>query len=69
MTSREDFTLPAELLERVNKQGFDLLPKDSGTMWRAVPGNAVRRKYTAKEHAHSTLLAATVHCGGCFRKR
>jgi putative transposase len=27
MTYREDFTLPAELLERVNKQGFDILPE------------------------------------------
>jgi hypothetical protein len=27
MTYREDFTLPAELLERVSKQGFDILPE------------------------------------------
>ncbi len=27
MTYREDFTLPVELLERVNKQGFDILPE------------------------------------------
>jgi hypothetical protein len=27
MTYREDFTLPAELMERVNKQGFDILPQ------------------------------------------
>jgi putative transposase len=27
MTYREDFTLPAELLERVNQQGFDILPE------------------------------------------
>jgi putative transposase len=27
MTYREDFTLPAELLERVSKQGFDVLPE------------------------------------------
>ncbi len=26
MTYREDFTLPAELMERVSKQGFDILP-------------------------------------------
>jgi hypothetical protein len=26
MTYREDFTLPAELLEQVSKQGFDILP-------------------------------------------
>ncbi len=35
MTYREDFTLPAELLERVSKQGFDILPKDIGTMCRS----------------------------------
>jgi hypothetical protein len=28
MTYREDFTLPAELMERVSKQGFDILPKE-----------------------------------------
>ena len=27
MTYREDFPLPAELLERVSKQGFDILPE------------------------------------------
>jgi transposase-like protein len=27
MTYREDFTLPAELLERVSQQGFDILPE------------------------------------------
>jgi putative transposase len=27
MTYREDFTLPSELLERVSKQGFDILPE------------------------------------------
>jgi transposase-like protein len=27
MTYREDFTLPAELLEQVNRQGFDILPE------------------------------------------
>jgi putative transposase len=27
MTYREDFTLPAELLERVSKHGFDILPE------------------------------------------
>ena len=27
MTYREDFTLPAELMERVSKQGFDILPE------------------------------------------
>ncbi len=27
MTYREDFTLPAELLERVSKEGFDILPE------------------------------------------
>jgi putative transposase len=27
MTYREDFTLPAELLEQVSKQGFDILPE------------------------------------------
>jgi transposase-like protein len=27
MTYREDFTLPAGLLERINKQGFDILPE------------------------------------------
>jgi hypothetical protein len=27
MTYREDFTLPAELLEQVIKQGFDILPE------------------------------------------
>jgi putative transposase len=27
MTYREDFTLPAELLERVNQQGFEILPE------------------------------------------
>jgi putative transposase len=27
MTYREDFTLPAELLARVNKQGFAILPE------------------------------------------
>jgi hypothetical protein len=27
MTYREDFTLPAELLERVTQQGFDILPE------------------------------------------
>lgn len=27
MTYREDLTLPAELLERVSKQGFDILPE------------------------------------------
>ena len=27
MTYREDFTLPAELLERVSKQGLDILPE------------------------------------------
>lgn len=27
MTYREDFTLPAELLEQVNKEGFDILPE------------------------------------------
>ncbi len=27
MTYRDDFTLPAELLERVSKQGFDILPE------------------------------------------
>ena len=27
MTYREDFTLPAELLELVNQQGFDILPE------------------------------------------
>jgi putative transposase len=27
MTYREDFTLPAKLLERVNQQGFDILPE------------------------------------------
>jgi hypothetical protein len=26
MTYREDFTLSAELLERVSRQGFDILP-------------------------------------------
>jgi len=25
MTYREDFTLPAELMERVSKQGFEIL--------------------------------------------
>ncbi|MCX6034822.1 MAG: hypothetical protein NTV38_07585 [Chloroflexi bacterium] len=37
MTYREDFTLPAELLERVSKQGFDILPKDIGTMCFTKP--------------------------------
>ena len=27
MTYREDFTLPTELMERVSKQGFDILPE------------------------------------------
>jgi hypothetical protein len=27
MTYQQDFTLPVELLERVNKQGFDILPE------------------------------------------
>ncbi|MDP2993667.1 MAG: hypothetical protein Q8N46_00930 [Anaerolineales bacterium] len=27
MTYREDFTLPAELLELVSKQGFDIFPE------------------------------------------
>ena len=27
MTYREDFTLPAELLEQVSTQGFDVLPE------------------------------------------
>jgi len=27
LTYREDFTLPAGLLERINKQGFDILPE------------------------------------------
>jgi hypothetical protein len=27
MTYREDFTLPVGILERVNKQGFDILPE------------------------------------------
>ena len=27
MTYREDFTLPAELLEQVSKQGLDILPE------------------------------------------
>ena len=27
MTYREDFTLPAELLEEVSKQGIDILPE------------------------------------------
>jgi hypothetical protein len=40
MTCREDFSPPAELLERVSKQVFDILPKDIGTVWRLVPGSA-----------------------------
>jgi hypothetical protein len=28
----EDFTLPAELMERVSKQEFDIFPCDIGTM-------------------------------------
>jgi hypothetical protein len=27
MTYREDFTLPAELMERVSQQGFNILPE------------------------------------------
>ena len=27
MTYREDFTLPAELMERVSQQGFEILPE------------------------------------------
>ena len=27
MTYRKDFTLPAELLERVSQQGLDILPE------------------------------------------
>ena len=27
MTYREDFTLPAEILEEVSKQGFNILPE------------------------------------------
>ena len=27
MTYRKDFTLPAEILERVSKQGLDILPE------------------------------------------
>ena len=27
MTYRKDFTLPAELLEQVSQQGFDILPE------------------------------------------
>jgi len=34
MTYREDFTLPAELLEQVKQQGLDVFPKDIGTMCR-----------------------------------
>jgi hypothetical protein len=32
MTYRENFTLPPEMLEQIASQGFEVLPKDIGTM-------------------------------------
>lgn len=44
MTYREDFTLPAELLERVSKQGFNILPELIQVIINAVM-QAERQQY------------------------
>jgi hypothetical protein len=48
MTYREDFTLPAELLERVSKQGFDILPE-----LIQVIINAARRAVPCRDETES----------------
>jgi putative transposase len=53
MTYREDFTLPAELLERVSKQGFDILPELIQVIINAAM-QAERQQYLkAEPYQHS----------------
>jgi putative transposase len=53
MTYREDFTLPAELLERVSKQGFEILPELIQVIINAAM-QAERQQYLkAEPYQHS----------------
>ena len=49
MTYRKDFTLPAELLERVSKQGFDILPELIQVIINTAM-QAERQQYLKAEH-------------------
>ena len=73
MTYREDFTLPAGLLERINKQGFDILPELIQVLINAAM-QAERQQYlkaepyqhTEERQGHSKRLQAedSPHPGG-----
>jgi transposase-like protein len=53
MTYREDFTLPAELLERVSKQGLNILPELIQEILNAAM-QAERQQYLKAEHYQHT---------------
>jgi hypothetical protein len=51
MSYRKDFTLPAELLERVGKQGMDILPKEHrGDLLESI----------------QVIIDGTMQCGSSF---
>ena len=63
MTCRDDFTLPAELLERVSKQGFDILPELIQVIINAardqakkIVDQAHKREVEIVDEARSTAL-------------
>ena len=65
MTYREDFTLPAELLERVSKQGFDILPELIQVIINAaMQAERQQNDCTGKSAAGPALL---IHAGACAR--
>ena len=49
MTYRDDFTLPAELLERVSKQGFEILPELIQVIINAAMQAEQRQQYLKAE--------------------